>query len=144
MAAELDRMIYGGSGSSNFAVNISSFGFKYGLPSEADVMFDVRFLPNPYYVASLKRLTGNNRKVRDYIFKSELADQFVDSVHILLRAMIRGYIDEGKYHLNIAFGCTGGHHRSVAIANAVAEEFKKDGMRVRVHHRDLDLQNKRK
>jgi len=144
MAAELDRMIYGGSGSSNFAVNISSFGFKYGLPSEADVMFDVRFLPNPYYVASLKRLTGNNRKVRDYIFKSELADQFVDSVHILLRAMIRGYIDEGKYHLNIAFGCTGGHHRSVAIANAVAEEFKKDGMRVRIHHRDLDLQNKRK
>ncbi|MBE6040835.1 MAG: RNase adapter RapZ [Clostridiales bacterium] len=144
MAAELDRMIYGGSGSSNFAVNISSFGFKYGLPSEADVMFDVRFLPNPYYVASLKRLTGNNRKVRDYIFKSELADQFVDSVHILLRAMIRGYIDEGKYHLNIAFGCTGGHHRSVAIANAVAEEFKKDGMRVRIHHRDLDLQNKGK
>lgn len=144
MAAELDRMIYGGSGSSNFAVNISSFGFKYGLPSEADVMFDVRFLPNPYYVASLKRLTGNNRKVKDYIFKSELADQFVDSVHILLRAMIKGYIDEGKYHLNIAFGCTGGHHRSVAIANAVAEEFKKDGLRVRVHHRDLDLQNKGK
>lgn len=144
MAAELDRMIYGGSGSSNFAVNISSFGFKYGLPSEADVMFDVRFLPNPYYVASLKRLTGNNRKVKDYIFKSELADQFVDSVHILLRAMIKGYIDEGKYHLNIAFGCTGGHHRSVAVANAVADVFKGDGMRVRVNHRDLDLQNKKR
>lgn len=144
MAAELDRMIFGGSGSSNFAINISSFGFKYGIPSEADVMFDVRFLPNPFYVPSLKKLTGNNRKVRDYVFRSELADEFVTSVHALLLSMVKGYIDEGKYHLNIAFGCTGGHHRSVAIANAVAEEFRRDGMRVRVKHRDMDLQNKSK
>lgn len=142
MYSELDRMVFGGRGSSNFAVNISSFGFKYGIPSEADVMFDVRFLPNPYYVPSLKKLTGNNRKVREYIFRSELADQFVSSVHDLLVSMVGGYMNEGKYHLNIAFGCTGGHHRSVAIANAVAEAFKKDGMRVRVKHRDLDLQNK--
>lgn len=144
MVAELDRMFFGGSGSSNFAVNISSFGFKYGIPTESDVMFDVRFLPNPYYVPSLKKLTGNNKKVKDYIFKSRLAGEFVDSVHSLLLSMVQGYIDEGKYHLNIAFGCTGGHHRSVAIANAVAEEFKRDGMRVRVYHRDLDLQNKRR
>lgn len=144
MVAELDRMIASGDGSSNFAVNISSFGFKYGIPTEADAMFDVRFLPNPYYVASLKKLTGNNRKVRDYVFRSELAQQFVDSVHSLLSSMMQGYIKEGKYHLNIAFGCTGGHHRSVAIANAVAEEFMKDGMRVRVSHRDLDLQNKKR
>ncbi len=143
MIAELDRVFFGGSGSSNFGINISSFGFKYGIPTEADVMFDVRFLPNPFYVPSLKKLSGNNRKVRDYIFRSELADQFVGSVHELLKSMVQGYINEGKYHLNIAFGCTGGHHRSVAIANAVAEEFKKDGMRVRVYHRDLDLQNKR-
>lgn len=143
LAAELDNLIFGGR-SSIFAVNISSFGFKYGLPIEADVMFDVRFLPNPYYVPSLKKLTGNNRKVRDYVFRSELAGQFVDSVHRLLGSMICGYINEGKYHLNIAFGCTGGHHRSVAIANAVAEEFKNDGMRVRVRHRDMDLQNKRR
>ena len=144
MYSELDHMVFGGSGSSNFSVNISSFGFKYGIPSEADVMFDVRFLPNPFYVPSLKKLTGNNRKVRDYIFRSELAGRFVDSVHGLIASMIEGYMNEGKYHLNIAFGCTGGHHRSVAIANAVAEEFKKDGMRVRVNHRDMDLQNKRK
>ena len=144
MYSELDRMIFGGSGSSTFAVNISSFGFKYGIPSEADVMFDVRFLPNPYYVPSLKKLTGNNRKVREYIFRSELAGQFVDAVHDLLLSMIKGYMDEGKYHLNIAFGCTGGHHRSVAIANAVAEKCEKDGMRVRVNHRDMDLQNKGK
>ena len=144
MNSELDRMIFGGSGSSNFAINISSFGFKYGIPSEADVMFDVRFIPNPYWVPSLKKLTGNNKKVKDFIFKHEIAGQFVASVHDLLKTMVPGYINEGKYHLNIAFGCTGGHHRSVAIANAVAEEFKKDGMRVRVSHRDLDLQNKNK
>ena len=144
MYAELDRMIFGGSGSSNFAINISSFGFKYGIPSEADVMFDVRFLPNPYYVPSLKKLSGNNQKVRSYIFRSELAGKFVVSVRDLIMEMVQGYKNEGKYHLNIAFGCTGGHHRSVAIANAVAEEFRKDGMRVRVKHRDLDLQNKRK
>ncbi|MBQ6151336.1 MAG: RNase adapter RapZ [Mogibacterium sp.] len=144
MVAELDHMFFGGSASSTFAVNISSFGFKYGIPTEADVMFDVRFLPNPFYVPSLKKLTGNNKKVKDYIFKSELAGEFVDSVHSLLISMVRGYINEGKYHLNIAFGCTGGHHRSVAIANAVAEEFKKDGMRVRIFHRDMDLQNKKR
>ena len=144
MIAELDRVFFGGSASTNFAVNISSFGFKYGIPTESDVMFDVRFLPNPFYVSSLKKLSGNNRKVRDYIFRSELAGHFVNSAHNLLKSMVQGYINEGKYHLNIAFGCTGGHHRSVAIANAVAEEFKKDGMRVRVYHRDLDLQNKRR
>ncbi|MBR3124323.1 MAG: RNase adapter RapZ [Mogibacterium sp.] len=144
LVAELDRMFFGGSASSTFAVNISSFGFKYGIPTESDVMFDVRFLPNPFYVPSLKKLTGNNKKVKDYIFKSKLAGEFVGSVHSLLMSMVQGYIDEGKYHLNIAFGCTGGHHRSVAIANAVAEEFKKDGMRVRIYHRDLDLQNKKR
>lgn len=143
MYSELDRMIFGGRGSSNFAVNISSFGFKYGIPTETDIMFDVRFLPNPYYVPSLKKLTGNNRKVRDYVFRSELAGQFVDSVHDLIKSMSEGYMKEGKYHLNVAFGCTGGHHRSVAVANAVAEAFRKDGMRVRVSHRDLDLQNKK-
>ena len=137
--AELDKMVLGGSGATQFSVNISSFGFKYGIPSEADIMFDVRFLPNPYYVASLKRLTGKNKKVSNYVFKSELASQFVDSVHILIRSLVQGYIQEGKYHLNIAFGCTGGHHRSVAVAEAVAKEFEKDDFRVKVFHRDLDL-----
>ena len=141
--SELDRLMLGGSGSSNFAVNISSFGFKYGIPSEADVMFDVRFIPNPYYIPSLKKLSGNNKKVRDYVFKHDISTQFVDSVHRLLRDMVPGYINEGKYHLNIAFGCTGGHHRSVAVANAVADEFRKDGMRVHVNHRDMDLQNRK-
>ena len=142
--SELDKLVFGGSGSSNFAVNISSFGFKYGIPAEADIMFDVRFVPNPYWMPSLRKLTGNNKKVIEYIFRNELAGRFVDSTHILLRSIIPGYINEGKYHINIAFGCTGGHHRSVAIANAMAERFRRDGMRVRVNHRDLDLQNKKR
>ena len=144
MIAELDRVFFGGAASSNFAVNISSFGFKYGIPSEADVMFDVRFIPNPYYIPSLKKLSGNNKKVKDFVFRHEISTRFVESVHKLLRDMVPGYINEGKYHLNIAFGCTGGHHRSVAVANAVAEEFRKDGMRVHVNHRDMDLQNRKK
>lgn len=140
--AELDRMIFGGSGSSNFSVNISSFGFKYGIPSEADIMFDVRFIPNPFWVPSLKKLTGNNKKVADFVFKHEIARNFLEESHKLISDVVPGYIAEGKYHLNVAFGCTGGHHRSVAIANALAELFKADGFRVRVTHRDLDLQNK--
>ena len=142
--SELDKLIFGGSGSTNFAINISSFGFKYGIPGEADIMFDVRFVPNPYWVPSLRKLTGNNKRVVEYIFRNEIAGRFVDSTHDLLQSIVPGYINEGKYHLNIAFGCTGGHHRSVAIANAMAEKFKEDGMRVRVHHRDLDLQNKKR
>ena len=144
MNSELSRLLYGGNGASSFAINISSFGFKYGIPSEADVMFDVRFIPNPYWVPSLKKLTGNNKKVKEFVMRHEISQQFVDSAHTLLRSLIEGYINEGKYHLNIALGCTGGHHRSVVIANALAEEFKKDGMRVRVNHRDLELQNKKR
>ena len=80
----------------------------------------------------------------DFIFRNEIAGQFVESTHALIMTMVPGYINEGKYHLNIAFGCTGGHHRSVAIANAMAEKFREDGMRVRVNHRDLDLQNRKR
>ena len=141
--AELDRLMFGGRGASGFSINISSFGFKYGIPSEADIMFDVRFIPNPFWVASLKKLSGNNKKVVDFVFKHEIARNFVDEVHTLVQGTAPGYISEGKYHLNIAFGCTGGHHRSVAVANAVAELFKADGMRVHVTHRDLELQNRK-
>ncbi len=143
MNAELDRLVFGSRGASNFTINISSFGFKYGVPSEADVMFDVRFIPNPFWVPSLRKLTGNNKKVAEFVFKHEIAREFVDATHDLLRDIAPGYISEGKYHLNIALGCTGGHHRSVAVANALAERFEEDGMRVHVSHRDLDLQDKR-
>ena len=141
---ELEKMIIGGSKASKFSINFSSFGFKYGIPSEADVVIDVRFLPNPYYVPSLKKLTGRNKKVKDYIFRSELADQFIAMEHELILSVVPGFISEGKYHLNIAFGCTGGHHRSVAIAETMAEVMSKENYRVTLEHRDLDLMAKGK
>lgn len=135
--------IFLGSKGNQFNINVTSFGFKYGIPSESDIMVDVRFIPNPYYIKSLKPLTGNNKKIVNYVFKSELANEFVDRYHALIKELIPGYIHEGKYHLNVAFGCTGGHHRSVAIANKMAELFKADGFRVTVTHRDLDFIAKR-
>lgn len=131
--------IFLGSKGNQFNINVTSFGFKYGIPSESDIMVDVRFIPNPYYIKSLKPLTGNNKKIVNYVFKSELANEFVDRYHALIKELIPGYIHEGKYHLNVAFGCTGGHHRSVAIANKMAELLKADGFRVTVTHRDLDF-----
>lgn len=141
---ELEKLIIGGSYESQFAINFSSFGYKYGIPSEADMIVDVRFLPNPYYVPSLKKLTGRNKRVQEYIFRSELADQFVKMEHDFILSVIPGFIKEGKYHLNIAFGCTGGHHRSVAIAEAMAAEMQNENLRVKVEHRDLDLMAKGK
>ena len=142
--AELEKYINGGNAKSKFCINFSSFGFKYGIPSEADIVVDVRFLPNPYYVPSLKKLTGRNKKIKDYVFRSELADQFVTMEHELLLTVIPGYISEGKYHLNVAFGCTGGHHRSVAVAETMAEIFAREDYRVTLEHRDMELQNKGK
>ena len=138
----LNDKILGGVSESTFRVNISSFGFKYGLPTESDIILDMRFLPNPYYVPSLKRLTGNNKKVQNYVLKSPLAQQFIDNFHGVITSMIAGYIKEGKYHVTIAFGCTGGHHRSVTMANKMAEILQADGLSVTVNHRDLDLMAK--
>lgn len=139
---ELNDNILGGVDKNTFSINISSFGFKYGIPSESDLIVDMRFLPNPYYVASLKKLTGNNKKVRNYVMKSPLAQQFLVQFYEMINGMIGGYVKEGKYHLNIALGCTGGHHRSVAMVNELAQKFEADGLRVSVTHRDMDLMGK--
>ena len=120
-----------------FTVNIESFGYKNGIPLDADMVFDMRFIPNPYYVAALKKLTGNNRKVRDYVMKFRESANFVEKADELISEMIPFYIREGKYHLNVAFGCTGGQHRSVAMANIFAEKFNAAGRRITVMHRDL-------
>lgn len=137
--AEMSRIFLGEQSSSNFNINITSFGYKYGIPSESDIQIDVRFIQNPYYVKSLKKLTGNNKKVTNYVMKFEISKQFVSNFHALIESLIPGYISEGKYHLNIAFGCTGGHHRSVAIANKFAEIFKNEGYIVTITHRDIEL-----
>ena len=107
------------------------------MPTEADLVFDMRFIPNPYYVPSLKRLTGNNKKVYSYVFKQSVAEKFVGDLLNLLEDLIPSYIKEGKQHLNLAFGCTGGQHRSVAMADRMAKELRDRGYRITLEHRDL-------
>ncbi|MDY2959240.1 MAG: RNase adapter RapZ [Hornefia sp.] len=129
----------GDNGKTTFAINVISFGFKYGLPQETDMVFDVRFIPNPYYVSSLKRLTGNNKKVQNYVLKKQVTQDFMHQLRNMISAIAPYYVNEGKNHLNIAFGCTGGQHRSVAVANEMAKLFKEDGYRVTLSHRERKL-----
>lgn len=130
--------IFGHGEGSNFYVEVMSFGFKYGIPLDADIVLDVRFLPNPFYVPELKHLTGNDVPVQEYVMKSPLAKEFYSHLKALLETAMPGYIREGKSSLTIAIGCTGGQHRSVTIANKVTEDLKNDGYQVNVHHRDVD------
>ncbi|XVG96307.1 RNase adapter RapZ [Eubacteriales bacterium KG127] len=120
-----------------FTVNVQSFGYKRGLPEAADVIFDVRFIPNPYYVPTLKKLTGKNKRVRDYVMRQDIALSFREKFMVGIETLIPYYQKEGKNHLNIAFGCTGGQHRSVAMAEYIADKLKKDGYQVTLEHRDI-------
>ena len=122
---------------SAFTVNIESFGFKNGIPLDADMVLDVRFIPNPYYITSLRKLTGNNKRVRRFVMKFRESESFIRKIDELVSEMIPCYIREGKYHLNIAFGCTGGQHRSVAIANEAADILSAQGRRTITTHRDI-------
>lgn len=120
-----------------FHVQVVSFGFKYGLPIDADVVMDVRFLPNPYYVPELKEKTGMDKDVYDYVMNSPRTEEFYQNYLKTLRCALPGYIDEGKTSLTIAIGCTGGQHRSVAIARRLAADLQQDGQYpVRLFHRD--------
>jgi len=134
---EMEKLFIGMEAESSFAINITSFGYKHGIPMETDLVFDMRFIPNPYYVPSLKKLTGNNKKVFQYVMKQDIAKEFASQMHQLISTIVPRYIKEGKYHLNIAFGCTGGQHRSVSMANHMSQVFKEDGYRVTLKHRDL-------
>ena len=135
--SELDRLFTRGSIDKPFVLNVMSFGYKHGVPLETDWTLDVRFIPNPYYVPSLKKLTGNNKKVSQYVLKHDISKEFVNRTAEILERLIPYYIKEGKYSLTVAFGCTGGHHRSVAVANEIYRIFTEQGRRVTLEHRDL-------
>ena len=135
--AEMSKIFDKGDKGESFIINILSFGFKKGMPTEADWVVDVRFIPNPYYIPSLKKLTGNNKKVSNYVLRQDVTKEFLNRYTDLIRKTIPNYIKEGKYSLTIAFGCTGGQHRSVATANEVARIFTEEGRRVTLEHRDL-------
>lgn len=120
-----------------FVINIMSFGYKYGMPIQADMVFDMRFIPNPFYVPGLKHSTGNSKKVRKYVTNHMITQRFIKDLNRLVNNTIPSYMHEGKYNLNIAFGCTGGQHRSVAMANEFYELFELQGKQVTLKHRDI-------
>ena len=119
-------------------VSVTSFGFKHGLPMEADLVFDVRFMPNPYYIQELREKTGLDRAVSDYVFSFQQTHDYMAKLRDLLAFTLPLYAEEGKTELVIAIGCTGGHHRSVAVTHALAADIRDLGYRVRENHRDLN------
>jgi UPF0042 nucleotide-binding protein len=121
----------------NILVSCVSFGFRHGVPDDADLVFDVRFLPNPHFVPEFRPLSGRNRRVAEYIRSFPQTAEFIQRISELLVYLLPHYIHEGKSYLTIAFGCTGGQHRSVMIAEDVAKQLKHAGYRVKVSHRDI-------
>ena len=129
---------FGGDAGASTSVTVESFGFKYGLPMDADMVMDVRFLPNPHWVDELRPLTGEDPAVSDYVLSRPGAAEFLDAYHQLLSLVVDGYRREGKRYMTVAIGCTGGKHRSVAIAEALMQLLGRDArLGVRVLHRDL-------
>jgi UPF0042 nucleotide-binding protein len=118
-------------------ITVVSFGFKFGLPPDVDNVFDVRFLPNPYWVPELKELTGLDERVRDYVLESGQALEFVGRVDDLLAFLLPCYVEEGKSYISVALGCTGGRHRSVVLAEEIAARIRKGGFAAAVFHRDI-------
>ena len=138
LKGELRRLFAkGGTLEGRMDVRVTSFGFKHGVPMEADLVFDVRFLPNPYYVAELRPLTGLDQGVRDYVFSGGQTQEFLNRLGDFVTWLLPRYEEEGKTALVIAVGCTGGHHRSVAIAHALASLIGEKGYPVSESHRDL-------
>ena len=122
-----------------FRINIISFGYKYGIPKEADIVFDLRFLPNPYFENDLRPLSGREEKIQKYILKFEQSKTFLNKLEDFLEFMLPLYSEEGRYRLTIAFGCTGGFHRSVAISEIISQKLREKNYNVQLEHRHLAL-----
>lgn len=138
LRAEIEKIFIYDKNFKNIFVTVMSFGFKYGLPSDADLVFDVRFMPNPYYVPGLKHKTGNDQDVREYVMNSEVSKEFDKKLKDMIDFLIPNYIIEGKNQLVIAIGCTGGKHRSVTMANRLYEHLQgKEGYGLKIEHRDV-------
>lgn len=131
------KEIFASKGSMNIEINVMSFGFKYGIPLDADLVFDVRCFPNPFYIDELKQKTGNDAEVQNYVMSFPTAVEFMDKLSDMMEFMIPLYIEEGKISLTIAVGCTGGKHRSVTMANKLGERIKEMGYNVKVSNRDI-------
>ena len=139
LRAEIEKIFVMNQDYRNLFVTIMSFGFKYGVPADCDLVFDVRFLPNPYYVPELKHKTGEDNDVRDYVLKSPVSIEFLEKLTDMIKFLIPNYINEGKNQLVIGIGCTGGHHRSVTVANTLYEYLNNTDANygIRITHRDI-------
>ena len=136
---ELEKIFIDNTSFKNLFIRILSFGYKYGIPQDADLVFDVRFMPNPYYVEELKNKTGNDEDVREYVMQSQSAKDFLCKLEDMIKFLIPNYINEGKNQLVIAIGCTGGKHRSVTIANKLYEELKnEEEYGIKLEHKDIN------
>ena len=141
---EIEKIFVDDREFSNIMISVLSFGFKYGIPADADLVFDVRFLPNPYYLEALRPKTGNDPEIQQFVLKAPEANIFLDKLEDMIRFLIPNYIREGKNQLVIAIGCTGGKHRSVTLTNAIYQRLKKNQKYgLRVEHRDIDKDAKR-
>ena len=142
---ELQKIFVDSQEYKNLYLTVVSFGFKYGIPNDADLVFDVRFLPNPYYIEELRPKTGNDPEIQEYVMNNGKAEEFLDKLQDMLEFLVPQYIAEGKHQLVIAIGCTGGKHRSVTLANALYHYFEKSNeYGVRIEHRDIEKDAKRK
>ncbi len=145
--ADLRRVLrerYAEDRARTLAISVVSFGFKHSMPVDADIVMDVRFLPNPYYIVELRDLSGLDAPVRDYVLEREETAEFLDRWFGLLDVVVPGYIEEGKQHLTIALGCTGGMHRSIVLAEITADHLRGQGGQVSVSHRDLGRDQERR
>ena len=135
---ELEKIFVDGQSFCNLYITVMSFGFKYGIPQDADLVFDVLFLPNPYYIDTLREKTGNEAEVQDYVMQNDKGRIFLDKLKDMMEFLIPNYILEGKNQLVIAIGCTGGKHRSVTLANALYQLLdQEESYGVRIEHRDI-------
>ena len=133
---EIEKIFIQDESFKNLFITVLSFGFKYGIPIDADIVMDVRFLPNPYYVKELREKTGNDQAVYDYVMNSEMTEEFYQQFIKMLRFVMPGYQKEGKSSVTIAIGCTGGQHRSVALANRIGKALQEK-YPVNITHRDM-------
>ena len=140
---ELDRIFVENAEYNSLMVTVMSFGFKHGIPADADLVMDVRFLPNPFYIDELKHKTGNDREVQEYVMGFPEAGEFMTKMSELLQFLIPNYVKEGKYRLVVAIGCTGGKHRSVTLANELYKRMKDKGKYgLKLYHRDVKQEGK--
>ena len=144
LKVEIEKIFVSDKKYKNLYITILSFGFKYGIPSDTDMVFDVRFLPNPFYIPELKPMTGNDQPVYDYVMEAKAAHDFLDKLQDMVEFVVPNFLAEGRHQLVISIGCTGGKHRSVTIANALFDRLKNLDYGIKVEHRDIEKDSKKR